>query len=99
VIAELPGTTLRFAIRWVMPARTSDSWHNCGSATDNADGTTTMIERSHPEAAGARPRADDTHRDLGWGEQGLLGSKRAVASIWPGMRIGRSAKTCLLLQS
>jgi carboxypeptidase Q len=53
-----------------------DSWHTGVGATDNADGSTTVIEAMRIlKAIGARPRR--TIRVALWGgeEQGLLGSK------------------------
>ena len=57
-----------------------DSWHTGVGATDNADGSTTVIEAMRIlKAIGARPRR--TIRVALWGgeEQGLLGSKAWVA--------------------
>src|SRR5262249_10991211 len=57
-----------------------DSWHTGVGATDNADGSTTVIEAMRIlKAVGARPRR--TIRVALWGgeEQGLLGSKAWVA--------------------
>ena len=57
-----------------------DSWHTGVGATDNADGSTTVMEAMRIlKAIGARPRR--TIRVALWGgeEQGLLGSKAWVA--------------------
>jgi len=80
VIAELPGTDPALRDQVVMLGAHVDSWHTAVGATDNADGTTTMIEAMRIlKAAGARPRR--TIRIAIWGgeEQGLLGSKAWVA--------------------
>ena len=56
-----------------------DSWHTGVGATDNADGSTTVMEAMRIlKAIGARPRR--TIRVALWGgeEQGLLGSKAWV---------------------
>ena len=58
-----------------------DSWHTGVGATDNADGSTTVMEAMRIlKAIGARPRR--TIRVALWGgeEQGLLGSKAWVAA-------------------
>jgi carboxypeptidase Q len=78
LIGEIPGTDLKDQV--VMIGAHIDSWHTAVGATDNADGTTTMIEAMRIlKAAGARPRR--TIRVGIWGgeEQGLLGSKAWVA--------------------
>jgi Zn-dependent M28 family amino/carboxypeptidase len=57
-----------------------DSWHTGVGATDNADGTATMMEAMRIlKVIGAKPRR--TIRLALWGgeEQGLLGSKEWVA--------------------
>jgi carboxypeptidase Q len=77
VIAELPGTDLRDEI--VMIGGHLDSWHTGVGATDNADGSTTVMEAMRIlKAIGAKPRR--TIRVALWGgeEQGLLGSKAWV---------------------
>ena len=64
-----------------------DSWHTGVGATDNADGSTTVIEAMRIlKAIGARPRR--TIRVALWGgeEQGLLGSKAWVAAASRGRR-------------
>jgi carboxypeptidase Q len=76
VIAELPGTDPVLKNEVVMIGGHLDSWHTGVGATDNADGTTTVMEAMRIlKAIGARPRR--TIRVALWGgeEQGLLGSK------------------------
>jgi carboxypeptidase Q len=78
VIAELPGTDLADEV--VMIGGHLDCWHTGVGATDNADGSTTVMEAMRIlKAAGARPRR--TIRVALWAgeEQGLLGSKAWVA--------------------
>jgi hypothetical protein len=78
VIAELPGTDLKDEV--VMLGGHLDSWHTGVGATDNADGSTTVMEAMRIlKAIGAKPRR--TIRVALWGgeEQGLLGSKAWVA--------------------
>jgi len=79
VIAELPGTDPALRDEVVMIGGHLDSWHTGVGATDNADGSTTVIEAMRIlKAIGARPRR--TIRVALWGgeEQGLLGSKAWV---------------------
>jgi carboxypeptidase Q len=79
VIAELPGTDPALRDEVVMLGAHLDSWHTGVGATDNADGTATMMEALRIlKAVGARPRR--TIRIALWGgeEQGLLGSKAWV---------------------
>ncbi len=79
VIAELPGTDPALRDEVVMIGGHLDSWHTGVGATDNADGSTTVIEAMRIlKAVGARPRR--TIRVALWGgeEQGLLGSKAWV---------------------
>ena len=76
VIAELPGTDPALSAEVVMIGGHLDSWHTGVGATDNADGSATVIEAMRIlKAIGARPRR--TIRVALWGgeEQGLLGSK------------------------
>lgn len=78
VLAELPGSDLRDEV--VMIGGHLDSWHTGTGATDNADGSATVMEAMRVlKAAGAHPRR--TIRVALWGgeEQGLLGSKAWVA--------------------
>ncbi len=80
VLAELPGTDPALGDEVVMIGGHLDSWHTGVGATDNADGSTTVMEAMRIlKAIGARPRR--TIRVALWGgeEQGLLGSKAWVA--------------------
>ena len=80
VLAELPGTDPALRDEVVMIGAHLDSWHTGVGATDNADGSTTVMEAVRIlTAIGARPRR--TIRVALWGgeEQGLLGSKAWVA--------------------
>jgi carboxypeptidase Q len=80
VLAELPGTDPALGDEVVMIGGHLDSWHTGVGATDNADGSTTVMEAMRIlEVIGARPRR--TIRVALWGgeEQGLLGSKAWVA--------------------
>ena len=79
VIAELPGTDPALRDEVVMIGGHLDSWHTGTGATDNADGSTTVMEAMRIlKAIGARPRR--TIRVALWGgeEQGMLGSKAWV---------------------
>lgn len=79
VIAELPGADPVLKDEVVMIGGHLDSWHTGVGATDNADGSATVIEAMRIlKAIGARPRR--TIRVALWGgeEQGLLGSKAWV---------------------
>jgi carboxypeptidase Q len=79
VLAELPGTDPVLKDEVVMIGGHLDSWHSGVGATDNADGSATVIEAMRIlKAVGARPRR--TIRVALWGgeEQGLLGSKAWV---------------------
>ena len=80
VLAELPGTDPAVKDEVVMIGGHLDSWHTGVGATDNADGSATVMEAMRIlKAIGARPRR--TIRVALWGgeEQGLLGSKAWVA--------------------
>jgi carboxypeptidase Q len=80
VIAELPGTDPALRDQVVMIGAHLDSWHTGVGATDNADGSTTVIETMRIlTAIGARPRR--TIRAALWSgeEQGLLGARAWVA--------------------
>ena len=80
VLAELPGNDPTVRDEVVMIGGHLDSWHTGVGATDNADGSTTVIEAMRIlTAIGAKPRR--TIRVALWGgeEQGLLGSKAWVA--------------------
>ena len=81
VVAELPGTDPTLKDEVVMLGAHLDSWHGATGATDNATGSTAMIEAMRILAAvGARPRR--TIRVALWGgeEQGLLGSRAYAAA-------------------
>jgi len=80
VIAELPGSDPALRDEVVMIGGHLDCWHTSVGATDNADGSTTVMEAMRIlKAIGAAPRR--TIRVALWGgeEQGLLGSKAWVA--------------------
>ena len=80
VLAELPGSDPAIGDEVVMIGGHLDSWHTGVGATDNADGSTTVMEAMRIlKAIGARPRR--TIRVALWSgeEQGLLGSKAWVA--------------------
>jgi carboxypeptidase Q len=80
VTAEIAGTDPALRDEVVMIGAHLDSWHTGVGATDNADGSTTVMEAMRIlKAIGARPRR--TIRVALWGgeEQGLLGSKAWVA--------------------
>ncbi len=79
VLAELPGTDPELRDQVVMIGGHLDSWHTGVGATDNADGSTTVMEAMRIlKAIDARPRR--TIRVALWGgeEQGLLGSRAWV---------------------
>ena len=79
VIAELPGSDAALRDEVVMIGGHLDSWHTGVGATDNADGSTTVMEALRIlKAIDAKPRR--TIRLALWGgeEQGLLGSKAWV---------------------
>ena len=79
VIAEIPGSDPVLKEEVVMIGGHLDSWHTGVGATDNADGSATVMEAMRIlKAIGARPRR--TIRVALWGgeEQGLLGSKAWV---------------------
>jgi Zn-dependent M28 family amino/carboxypeptidase len=80
VIAELPGSDPALRDEVVMVGAHLDSWHTGVGATDNADGTVTMMEALRIlKAVGAR--RGERFRIALWGgeEQGLLGSRAWVA--------------------
>jgi hypothetical protein len=80
VIAELPGADPALRDEVVMIGGHLDSWHTGVGATDNADGSTTVMEAMRIlKASGVRIRR--TIRVALWGgeEQGLLGSRAWVA--------------------
>ena len=79
VLAELPGADPAVRDEVVMIGAHLDSWHTGVGATDNADGSTTVMEAMRIlKAVGAKPRR--TIRVALWGgeEQGLLGSRAWV---------------------
>src|SRR5579864_5879743 len=80
VLAELPGADPALRDEVVMIGGHLDSWHTGVGATDNADGSTAVMEAMRIlKAVGAHPSR--TIRVALWGgeEQGLLGSKAWVA--------------------
>jgi Zn-dependent M28 family amino/carboxypeptidase len=77
-VAEIPGTDKADEV--VMLGGHLDSWHSATGATDNAAGSTVMMEAARIiQALGLKPRR--TIRVALWAgeEQGLLGSKAYVA--------------------
>jgi len=79
VLAELPGSDPALRDEVVMIGGHLDSWHTGVGATDNADGSTTVMEAMRIlKAINAKPRR--TIRVALWGgeEQGLLGSRAWV---------------------
>jgi hypothetical protein len=79
IIAEIPGTDPTLKNEVVMLGAHFDSWHGATGATDNAAGSTAMIEAMRIlKAIGAKPRR--TIRVALWGgeEEGLLGSRAYV---------------------
>lgn len=88
VIGEIPGTDLKDEV--VMIGAHLDSWHSGTGTTDNAAGSSVMMEAMRIlKAVGANPRR--TIRIGLWGgeEQGLLGSRSYVKRIL-GERIDKS---------
>jgi carboxypeptidase Q len=80
VIAEIEGTDNAIKDEIVMVGAHLDSWHTATGATDNADGSATVIEAMRIlKTLNVRPRR--TIRAALWGgeEQGLLGSEAYVA--------------------
>jgi carboxypeptidase Q len=80
VIAEIAGSDNAIKDEIVMVGAHLDSWHTATGATDNADGSATVIEAMRIlKALNVRPRR--TIRAALWAgeEQGLLGSKAYVA--------------------
>lgn len=79
IIAEIPGTDPELKDEVVLLGAHFDSWHGATGATDNATGSTAMIEALRIlKAIDAKPRR--TIRVALWGaeEQGLLGSRAYV---------------------
>jgi carboxypeptidase Q len=80
VIWEIPGTDNAVKDEIVMVGAHLDSWHTATGATDNADGSATVMEAMRIlKALNIRPRR--TIRAALWAgeEQGLLGSRAYVA--------------------
>jgi hypothetical protein len=80
VIWEIPGTDNAVKDEIVMVGAHLDSWHTATGATDNADGSATVMEAMRLlKALNIRPRR--TIRGALWAgeEQGLLGSRAYVA--------------------
>ncbi len=89
VIAEIPGTDLKEEV--VMIGAHLDSWHAGTGATDNAAGSSVMMEAMRIlKSLGVSPRR--TIRIGLWGgeEQGLIGSRSYVKRIL-GERLDKSA--------
>lgn len=79
VLAEIPGTDPEIGDEVVMVGAHLDSWHSSPGATDNADGSTAVLEAARILAAlDVAPRR--TIRFALWGgeEQGLFGSEAWV---------------------
>lgn len=80
VIWDIPGTDNAVKDEIVMVGAHLDSWHTATGATDNADGSATVMEAFRIlKALNIRPRR--TIRGALWAgeEQGLLGSRAYVA--------------------
>jgi carboxypeptidase Q len=89
VIAEIPGTDLKDEV--VMIGAHLDSWHAGTGATDNASGSSVMMEALRIiKSLGISPRR--TIRIGLWGgeEQGLLGSRNYVKRVL-GERLDKTA--------
>lgn len=89
VIGEIPGTDLKDEV--VMIGAHLDSWHGGTGATDNAAGSSVMMEAMRIiKSIGGQPRR--TIRIALWGgeEQGLLGSRSYVKRIL-GERLDKTA--------
>ncbi len=87
VIWEIPGTDNAVKDEIVMVGAHLDSWHTATGATDNADGSATVMEAMRIlKALNIRPRR--TIRGALWAgeEQGLLGSRAYVAEHLAGDR-------------
>ena len=79
VIAEVPGSDPEVGDEVVMIGAHLDSWHSASGATDNADGSATVMEAMRIlQAIGARPRRAIRMALWGGEEQGLHGSRRYV---------------------
>lgn len=89
VIGEIPGTDLKDEV--VMIGAHLDSWHSGTGATDNASGSSVMMEAMRIiKAIGKNPRR--TIRIGLWGgeEQGLIGSRSYVKRTF-GERLDKTA--------
>jgi len=87
VIGEIPGTDNAIKDEIVMVGAHLDSWHTATGATDNADGSATVLEAMRIlKALNIRPRR--TIRAALWAgeEQGLLGSRAYVQQHLAGDR-------------
>jgi hypothetical protein len=87
VIWEIPGADNAVKDEIVMVGAHLDSWHTATGATDNADGSATVMEAMRIlKTLNVRPRR--TIRAALWAgeEQGLLGSKAYVAQHLAGDR-------------
>ena len=87
VIWEIPGTDNAVKDEIVMVGAHLDSWHTATGATDNADGSATVMEAMRIlKVLNIRPRR--TIRGALWAgeEQGLLGSRAYVAEHLAGDR-------------
>ena len=85
VIAEIPGSDNALKDEIVMVGAHLDSWHTGTGATDNADGSATVMEAMRIlKTLNIRPRR--TIRAALWAgeEQGLLGSKAYVEQHFAG---------------
>ena len=88
VIAEIPGTDLKDEV--VMIGAHLDSWHSGTGTTDNAAGSSVMLEAMRIlKSLGSNPRR--TIRIGLWGgeEQGLIGSRNYVKRTF-GQRLDKS---------
>jgi carboxypeptidase Q len=83
VIAEIPGTDPKLKDEIVMLGAHLDSWHSATGATDNAAGSTVMMEAVRIlQATGLKPKR--TIRIALWSgeEQGLHGSRNYVKNTF-----------------
>ncbi|RYF75364.1 MAG: M20/M25/M40 family metallo-hydrolase [Cytophagaceae bacterium] len=81
VLAEIPGTDPKLKDEVIMLGAHLDSWHAATGATDNAAGSSVMMEAVRIlKAVGAKPRR--TIRIALWSgeEQGLFGSRNYVTN-------------------
>jgi hypothetical protein len=84
VLADIPGTDPALRDEVVLVGAHLDSWHAAVGATDNGDGTATVMEAMRILAAlDARPRR--TNRVALWSgeEQGLLGARAYIEQHLP----------------